>query len=391
MSRKLFDSTTQGIIKFFIRPNDLFALNSLELLDANEYLYRVLKNEGYQRVIFFEKNGVNNKVFAYDKLSQLSYQYPDVFEDVDISKADSVSSFYSNVKAKMSKTDDGPKGLGKKSAKNKSSYDNIPEYGKREIKTFSKIDTLVADFSNEIQKALLAKNIKTAIVFKMDIFTKLFKKEPNKAENSSANLADIIEYCELNNPNNQNIIVFTAPNRNALIELSKNPNLRCLLPWMNDVLADCKSDESFISKVISTLNEYHNIVSCNLSGADEIANLLLRKKIVENDQRFDDLPFNKIYPLAEKLRVHLSMEKEVFSKDFGSYSENHNIIKKLNGILNDNNKVDELMSYSERLKPKAINSVNVQSIEVERVYHNHVSYIDVDDSAEVLAEFDKLE
>ncbi len=391
MSRKLFDSTTQGIIKFFIRPDDLFALNSLELLDANEYLYRVLKNEGYQRVIFFEKNGVNNKVFAYDKLSQLSYQYPDVFEDVDISKADSVSSFYSNVKAKMSKTDDGPKGLGKKSAKNKSSYDNIPEYGKREIKTFSKIDTLVADFSNEIQKALLAKNIKTAIVFKMDIFTKLFKKEPNKAENSSANLADIIEYCELNNPNNQNIIVFTAPNRNALIELSKNPNLRCLLPWMNDVLADCKSDESFISKVISTLNEYHNIVSCNLSGADEIANLLLRKKIVENDQRFDDLPFNKIYPLAEKLRVHLSMEKEVFSKDFGSYSENHNIIKKLNGILNDNNKVDELMSYSERLKPKAINSVNVQSIEVERVYHNHVSYIDVDDSAEVLAEFDKLE
>lgn len=74
MSRKLFDSTTQGIIKFFIRPDDLFALNSLELLDANEYLYRVLKNEGYQRVIFFEKNGINNKAFAYDKLSQLSYQ-----------------------------------------------------------------------------------------------------------------------------------------------------------------------------------------------------------------------------------------------------------------------------------------------------------------------------
>ncbi len=391
MSRKLFDSTTQGIIKFFIRPDDLFALNSLELLDANEYLYRVLKNEGYKRVIFFEKNGINNKAFAYDKLSQLSYQYPDVFEDVDISKADSVSSFYSNVKAKMSKTDDGPKGIGKKSAKSKSSYDNIPGYGKREIKTFSKIDIFVADFSNGIQKALLAKNIKTAIVFNMDIFTKLFQREPNKAESSSAELADIIEFCDKNNPNNQNIIVFTAPNRNALIELSKNSNLRCLLPCMNDVLADCKSDESFISKVTSTLNKYHNIVSCNLSGADEIANLLLRKKIVEKDPRFDDLSFNKIYPLAEKLRVHLSIEKEVFSKDFGSYSENPNIIKTLNGILNDNSKINELMSYTERLKPKTINSVNVQSFDVERVYHNHVSYIDVDDSAEVLAEFDKLE
>lgn len=391
MSRKLFDSTTQGIIKFFIRPDDLFALNSLELLDANEYLYRVLKNEGYQRVIFFEEAAVNNIIFTYDKLSQLSYLYPDYFKDVDIGSADSVSGFYSEVKAKMSKTDDGPKGLGKKSAKNKSSYDNIPEYGKREIKTFSKIDTLVADFSNEIQKALLAENIKTAIVFEMDVFKNLFDMEPNKARERSTALARIIKYCNLNNPNKQNIIVFTAPNRTALVELRKNPNLCCLLPWMNDVLADCKSDESFVNQVTSTLNEYHNIVSCNLSGADEIANLLLRKKIVENDQRFDVLPFNKIYPLAEKLRVHLSMEKKVFSNDFSSYSENHNIIKKLNGILNDNNKVVELMSYSERLKPKAINSVNVQSIEVERVYHNHVSYIDVDDSAEVLAEFDKLE
>ena len=391
MSRKLFDSTTQGIIKFFIRPDDLFALNSLELLDANEYLYRVLKNEGYQRVIFFEKNGINNKAFAYDKLSQLSYQYPDVFEDVDISNADSVSSFYSNVKAKMSKTDDGPKGIGKKSAKSKSSYDNIPGYGKREIKTFSKIDIFVADFSNEIQKALLAKNIKTAIVFNMDIFTTLFEIEQSKAGSSSVKLANIIELCDKNNPNIQNIIVFTAPNRNALIELSKDSNLSRLLPWMNDVLADCRSDENFISKVTSTLNKYQNIVSCNLSGADEIANLLLRKKIVEKDPRFDDLPFNKIYPLAEKLRVHLSMEKKVFSEDFGSYSENHNIIKTLNGILNVNSKINELMSYTERLEPKAINSVNVQSFDVERVYHNHVSYIDVDDSAEVLAEFDKLE
>ena len=391
MSRKLFDSTTQGIIKFFIRPDDLFALNSLELLDANEYLYRVLKNEGYQRVIFFEEAAVNNIIFTYDKLSQLSYLYPDYFKDVDIGSADSVSGFYSEVKAKMSKTDDGPKGLGKKSAKNKSSYDNIPEYGKREIKTFSKIDTLVADFSNEIQKALLAENIKTAIVFEMDVFKNLFDMEPNKARERSTALARIIKYCDSNNQNKQNIIVFTAPNRTALVELRKNPNLCCLLPWMNDVLADCKSDESFVNQVTSTLKKYNNLVSCNLSGADEIANLLLRKKIVEKDQRFDDLPFNKIYPLAEKLRGHLSMEKEVFSKDFGSYSENYNIIKTLNGILNDNSKINELMSYTERLKPKAINSVNVQSIEVERVYHNHVSYIDVDDSAEVLAEFDKLE
>ena len=54
MRKTLFDSTAEGIIRYFVRPNDDFVLNSLEKLDCDEYLYRLLREEGYKRVIFCE-------------------------------------------------------------------------------------------------------------------------------------------------------------------------------------------------------------------------------------------------------------------------------------------------------------------------------------------------
>lgn len=378
MSRKLFDSTTQGIIKFFIRPDDLFALNSLELLDANEYLYRVLKNEGYQRVIFFEEAAVNNIIFTYDKLSQLSYLYPDYFKDVDIGSADSVSIFYSKVKAEMSKTDDVPKGL----EKNESSYDNIPEYGKREIKTFSKIDTLIADFSNEIQKALLAENIKTAIVFEMDIFNRAFERRNNDASDSLNNIIRAIKRFE-KKTKKENIILFTLTKEEDFSSLKDNSALSKMFFWMTGV----NKDNEFIKNVIKKLDDYGIFVSCNAIGADEIANFLLRKKIIDNDQKLKDIPYNKIYSLALCLKDHLSHTKQMFS-DNVAYNINPNAIKFLTNLFEDENFISELISLAGKLKPYKTNSIEIQNVEIDRVYKKYSKFPNKS-SASLLSELSK--
>ncbi len=54
----LFDIGAGGSrIRYFVcNSNEEFILNTLELVSVDEYLYRVLINEGYERIVFLDED-----------------------------------------------------------------------------------------------------------------------------------------------------------------------------------------------------------------------------------------------------------------------------------------------------------------------------------------------
>jgi hypothetical protein len=62
----------------------VYILNSLEKLGFEEYMYRLLREDGYNRVISFElnENKLEYTICAYDKLSYCSYIYRTDFENL---------------------------------------------------------------------------------------------------------------------------------------------------------------------------------------------------------------------------------------------------------------------------------------------------------------------
>ena len=133
MRKTLFDSTAEGIIRYFVRPNDDFVLNSLEKLDCDEYLYRLLREEGYKRVIFCEQGTANIDVYAYDKLSHLSFMNPLDFKNIDIDDEEALESAFEKIEDRIKTTKGGLKGINASltASMPTSSADKCAEYGKR--------------------------------------------------------------------------------------------------------------------------------------------------------------------------------------------------------------------------------------------------------------------
>lgn len=79
---KLFDSSS-GLTHYFVRPNDSFVLNTLELLDADAYLYRLLKQEGYENITFVEVKSTECRIYAYDAQSESVFKAKSATEKKD--------------------------------------------------------------------------------------------------------------------------------------------------------------------------------------------------------------------------------------------------------------------------------------------------------------------
>ena len=62
----LFDIGSGGSrIRYFVcKSSEEIIMNTLELITADEYLYRVLINEGYERIVFLDEDV---SAFSYDE------------------------------------------------------------------------------------------------------------------------------------------------------------------------------------------------------------------------------------------------------------------------------------------------------------------------------------
>jgi hypothetical protein len=177
--------TTSGLFHYLIAPvEDNYILNSLEKLTFWEYMYRLLREERYNRVIFFELNKGYNEftIYAYDKLSYYSYKEPKIFDNLSFPQEtvripedrEHIEQFYNEVEKKLQPdinkgSQDSVFNLASKQKREPVTQKPITrENGKIETTIFVK--SLTAEIENRVVHALNSTRLKTAILFPVAIF-----------------------------------------------------------------------------------------------------------------------------------------------------------------------------------------------------------------------------
>lgn len=361
MRTGLFDSVKGSMIHYFIRPNDAFILNSLERLDADEYLYRLLREEGYERIFFIDIDETNCSVWAYDKLSYWASVKPREFSQVNVEDQEALDAFFNRVEGGDSAESTAKPGLDLKFTRGpakKPAKKTVPAIGRKQMQTFATPAEFVSFMTNRISPALNAKNVKSAVVFSMDIFSK----QGFLAETTVATIRN----AQKHNSSKNNIIVLTASRKDSIVKCMNTAQAQDLHYWAREVIRMTPPGQSPVDSAIDMLRNEGILVLADQICADEIANLLLRKKLIEKDARFAGLQISKIYSLAELLAEHCRMEKNHFKtlKPF----KMHDFIRQLDRRLDDDQVIAELVSRSAELKsrsPKALEGVS--AVELERV------------------------
>lgn len=388
MRNNLFDSLA-GMIHYFVRPEDRFVLNSLEVLDSDEYLYRLLKKCGYERIVFFEDRGIGCKGFTYDELSNLSIKNSERFKDVNIHDEESVQNFLRDVRETQRQSDMGPKGLavGTKKVQTVRGERMVPPYGKCDINLKSEgKNTFVSIFANHIVPALQAENIKTAIVMQLDLFDAVLNRNIMASHETSAQISGMMKDVMKHDTKQENIMVFTTTRKNdfiALLESRLLHNIHKQIPEIQGRGQEC------VEKIISSLEEQKCIVIADTIGEDEIANLIIRRKVIDKDSRYADIPISKVYGIARLLRQHLMKNSCNFTSI--DYRRLDRYIVTLSNYLDKLHFIQELADISKKLeKDKILEKVHMDSVFVERVAHEYISFVEAGDEKDILAAFDEL-
>ncbi len=370
MSKRLFDVNAVGNVFFFVRPYDHFMLNSLEQVEYDEYLYRVLRAEGYERVVFIEAASTRYLVYTFDKLSEISFRNPDKFKGID----------WHDPKARRTACEEEPKGggrlngLGGTRLKGKSGTDNpsVGEWGKREVLFIAKEQRqLRSEFTSQhVQMALMTENIKTALVIDSAVVME-----------GGADLSDVIK--EFLRKANNNIVVFTMETRDNFRRLTRNV-------FFTNIFPDFLNQEH--EQIITKLKQTQQIILADSGiGTDEIASLLIRKKMFEDEKHeYEKLPYSKIYALADAIRLHMTQKKRIFR--FIPYKKYADYINRLNSMLmNDKNVAAELIGFADKLKSSEVNYILNRDVYVERVTGKRLKYIGgTSELEEVMDDFDAL-
>ena len=313
-------NTNISRLHYFIAPRfESYATNSLRFLDYYAFLNALLKDQGFERVIIVQHNshnkGDNFPVITYSKKSELTFLHPEfseACENVD-DKNRAIQDFCDRISSKKkfdaSSIRAGFNGVNKG---NKEIVDSHPLFGKRRIRIIVPTDsdsnednknTYAAFLQSYVIPALEQTYLKTAIVFPIEL---LEKKDYLDAMNA-ANLRDQIQ-----KPGN-NALIITADQASALSSLFDIGEYKTIEPEVFNVISDIEESSDPISRSFAivdalsvkktTKGEQKNtriLIADDRPGIDEIANLLMIKKIEEAEE-YKRLSISKIYGLAEFL------------------------------------------------------------------------------------------
>ncbi|MBQ4564507.1 MAG: AAA family ATPase, partial [Lachnospiraceae bacterium] len=399
MGTGLFDSTKGNMIHYFIRPNDAFILNSLEKLDADEYLYRLLREEGYESVFFIGIDGTNCKVWAYDEVSYWASVKPQEFSRIDTKDPAAVAEFLRRVKG-GGQTGSAPTasapakpGLDLKfktrpatgaPATPRAAENGVPAVGRCQMQTFSSDPEFASFMINRINPALRAENIKTAIVMPVELF--------EKRNYLGETIVDHFRSIAKDNDTKDNLIILTTTHRDNLMNCYNYPNLHY---WVPEILSGADYQTNRVSAAVKRLTDEGVIVLADKICADEIANLLIRKKIIECDSRFDGLSLSKVYALAELLAEHCNM-KETHFKTMKPFMM-RDYIRQLDKILKTDAVAAELVEKSKTLKARKVKALDELSpVRLERVVGEPIERFEISqeerlqDYRNAMAELDSM-
>lgn len=359
MPTRLFDATC-GLVHYFVRPDDEFVLNTLELLDTDAYLYRVLRAEDYRRVALVEVGSTDCWVKVYDTPSEL------LFRQV------------------ASGEKKGPQTMFYQPALDEPVPADRPAMGWRQVTPFCDAKEFSKKFTVEISAALENVSQPTAIVMPLSIFEKSGYFEDK--------IVDTVARIEKMG-NRGNILLLTMSQRSDLKRCFNGEQPR-LHPWTNAILVRQQAEAlDQVQEAVRELSNLGLLVLADEYQTDEIANLLLRKKHLLGVPGLADLPDRTVYPLAVQLREHCAMIRNHRFTRIPYRDWTKNCIRSLNTFLDRPEVQRELTQRAEGLqarKTRTACSAQLSPLLLERTYHLHLRrYEDGSTVDEILAEFDQ--
>ena len=377
--KRLFDAA-DGLIHYFVRPNDVFVTASLEMLDANAYLYRLLKQDGFDRVAFVEiKNDSSCAFNYYDALSEGIYK-----PEKDASKAGTTQPLSTTPKLS------GGMSSRKKetSASDSSSPATVgaePTIGFRTGQIVTSPEEFVKQVKNEIHDALSGRTLSSAIVMPLSIL--------KKGGYFGDSVWESVRAIQENN-SFTNILVFTLPNKEDFIDCVEGsyPQLHT---WAKSIISDNNEHHNIniVNESIARLEEKSLLVMADDYRSDEIANLLFRKALFDPSSPLSQISQLKIYPLAEQLLAHCTGKEKIFNEyKLGFSKQPEALIMPLAVRLNRPETAAELVETARDLPDATIVCYSrLSSLYLERVYHQGiVRYQDSSTLEEIMREFDAL-
>lgn len=295
----LFDIGSGGSrIRYFVcKSSEEIIMNTLELITADEYLYRILINEGYERIVFLDEDV---SAFSYDKFSKISFEKVEEFEKKNrkLSKEekaeliDNKKSVSNNGLSALKMNNLKKAGTQKKSD---TSSDEEPMFGKR------KVIWKETQWNAHVRKCLSSKYIKTALVIPISRFFRGEYRE--RTAMLTRTLIDVAR--------TKNVVIFKLDNEDQF-----------LVNWANDeVVRTMDGDMAIIygnhvagkKASISDILKKRLIKVSGLNRSD-IANCILRLKYIESDSQkryFANLNVTQSYLLGKAIFEHVENKKPI--------------------------------------------------------------------------------
>lgn|GEM_PF-686227 len=381
-------------LHYFVAPrNDCFATNALEYMDYNAFLYALLREQGYQRVILVgntsEDEGDNYPVLAYDELSQQSFLHSAEFEDKFHSRRSRTAAGFEKFCRSFDRGGDKADnpiraGLGGCKAPAAKAAPDVPRFGKRVIRTIIRPtpdgqampstqgerkpkELFEAFVTTEVCAALKSDILKTAVVLPLELLMERDYLTSMVIRRLSENIAAA----------GNNILVITADQEEDLYRLfgaSVSESFQKIDSAINRAISKLQGGEGAKAYCDAFVEELaadgRILIAAEHPGKDEIANLLLRMK-VKDDRRFAELPYAKIYALAEFISVRCDSSDHTV-KEFPDLTNNTwfvGLLRNLEVALRDDEVVSCLTAKARELWDREICPVtNMGATSLERIY-----------------------
>ena len=299
----LFDIGSGGSrIRYFVcKSSEEIIMNTLELITADEYLYRILINEGYERIVFLDEDV---SAFSYDEFSKMSFEKVKEFEKENrrLSKEEKAE-LIDNIK-KSAGNNNGLSALKLNNLKRAGTppkpesdekQPKQPMFGKR------KVIWTETQWNSHVGECLSSEYIKTALVMPISrFFGGEYKK---RGRMLTRNLNDAAR--------TKNVVIFKLDNEDQF-----------LVNWANDDAVrtmDADMASIYGNHVAGKKVSISDILKkrlINVSGlnSSDIANCILRLKYIESDSQkryFANLNVTQSYLLGQAIFEHVENKKPI--------------------------------------------------------------------------------
>jgi SpoVK/Ycf46/Vps4 family AAA+-type ATPase len=340
---RCFDSNDSRLHYFVAQRNTWFCTNTYEYMDYYSFLYNLLRDHGYERVIivsnFSENEGDNYPVIAYDAFSQYSFlkfeEYKKMFKGERSIKEEAKKAFcnkYSDT-AKEKATDSIRAASGGRVRTAANHAEDCPQYGRRVIKTLVKSNSastassdnegrtgkeiLESFIISEVNAAMKSTILKTAIVLPLEMIL--------EREWISPLVVRLLS--EMTSRKSKNAIIVTADQKEDFFSLFDGDMSNRFKGFDKDFakaiasIQGAREPQAYCNAFVSALEKNSRIlIALERPQTDEIANYFFMMKL-KQPKRFERLPFSKIYSLAEFILDHCG-SKEQTQKTFPNLENN---------------------------------------------------------------------